>query len=223
MHHIRNARIGPIDLVDDENHRQVQFECLAEHEARLGQRPLGGIDEKHDAVHHRESPFDLTAEVGVSRRVHDIDLDRRAVRQRPAHGSVLGLDRDSLLAFEVEGVHHPVGIGSPVAHGSRLLEQGVHEGCLAVVDVGHDGHVAQVIDRHGVLAALGSGGCRVGHGSLLGRAHGRRAGERTTTHGGGAHRDRGGWSGVGTGSDRVGQPRGPRRLRISSRRACRSR
>ena len=42
-------------------------ERLAEHEAGLGQRALGRVDEEEHAVDHRERALDLAAEVGVAR------------------------------------------------------------------------------------------------------------------------------------------------------------
>ena len=65
--HLGDARVGPVDLVDDEDHRQPRLERLAQHEARLRQRALGGVDEQQDAVDHRQPALDLAAEVGVAR------------------------------------------------------------------------------------------------------------------------------------------------------------
>ena len=59
--------VGAVDLVDDEDHRQPRLERLAQDEARLRQRPLGGVDEQQDPVDHRQRPLDLAAEVGVAR------------------------------------------------------------------------------------------------------------------------------------------------------------
>ena len=77
-----DAGVGPVDLVDDEDHRQLRLERLAQHEAGLGQRPLGGVDEQQHAVDHRQRPLDLAAEVGVAGRVDDVDRSTSAVRGR---------------------------------------------------------------------------------------------------------------------------------------------
>jgi hypothetical protein len=50
--HLVDARVGAVDLVDYHDRRQVGLERLAQHEAGLRQRALGGIDEQHDAVDH---------------------------------------------------------------------------------------------------------------------------------------------------------------------------
>ena len=77
-----DARVGPVDLVDDEDHRQPRLERLAQDEPRLRQRPLARVDEQQDAVDHPEPPLDLAAEVGVTRRVDDVDLRRRRTGRR---------------------------------------------------------------------------------------------------------------------------------------------
>ena len=70
-----DTRVRAVDLVDDEDHRQPRLERLAQHEARLGQRALGGVDEQHDAVDHRQPALDLAAEVGVAGGVDEVELD----------------------------------------------------------------------------------------------------------------------------------------------------
>ena len=70
---------------------------------RLRERTLGGVDEQQRAVHDVQRPLDLTAEVGVAGRVHDVDAGV-LVGDRPD----LRHDRDALLALEVHRVHDAV-------------------------------------------------------------------------------------------------------------------
>ncbi len=65
--------VGSVDLVDDQDDGQSLLERLSKDEPSLGQGTLGRVDEKNDRVDHREAPFDLAAEVGVTRRVDDVD------------------------------------------------------------------------------------------------------------------------------------------------------
>ncbi len=148
-HDLVDARVGAVGLVDQEDHGQLRLERLAEHEARLGQRALGRVDEEHDAVDHGQAALDLAAEVGVARGVDHVDDDGRAVRVLPVveHRGVLREDRDALLALEVVRVHHAVLALEVGVERVRLLEHGVDERGLAVVDVGHDGHIAEVVAR----------------------------------------------------------------------------
>ena len=122
--------------------RQVVLERLAQHEARLRHRAFGGVDEQQHAVDHLEHALDLAAEIGVARRVDDVDtvavvVDRRVLRQ----------DRDAALALEVVAVHHP-GLGVlPFAENAALAEHGIDERRLAVVDVCDDRDVADIGPR----------------------------------------------------------------------------
>ena len=137
-------RIGAVDLVDDEDDRELAFERLAEHEASLRQRPLARIDEQQGPVRHGQAALDLAAKVGVAGRVDDVDL-----HVAHAHGGVLREDRDALLALELARVHDAVGRVGAQAELARLLEEGVDERRLAVVDVGDDGHVTDVVAARG--------------------------------------------------------------------------
>ena len=138
--HLRHARVGAVDLVDDEDHRQPRLERLAQHEARLRQRALGGVHEQQHAVDHRQPALHLAAEVGVPGRVDDVQLDVPVAKR-----GVLGEDRDALLALEVHRVEHPRGHVLAHAERARLPQHGVDQRGLAVVDVGDDRDVADVI------------------------------------------------------------------------------
>ena len=84
--------VGAIDLVDDHDGPQADLEGLAQHKARLRQRPLGGIDQEQAAVGHVQHALDLAAEVGVAGRVDDVDLGAADLQ-----GDVLGQDGDAAL------------------------------------------------------------------------------------------------------------------------------
>jgi hypothetical protein len=139
-----DARVGPVDLVDDEDDRHVLRQRLAQHEAGLRQRALGGVDEQRHAVDHRQAALDLAAEVGVARGVDDVDEQVLATDR-----GVLREDRDALLALEVHRVHDPVLHGALVllvlGVGAGLQQHGVDERGLAVVDVRDDRDVADVV------------------------------------------------------------------------------
>ena len=148
-----DACVGPVDLVHDEHDRQARLERLAQHEARLRQRALGGVDEQEHPVDHRQGALDLAAEVGMARGVDDVDL-----RLAEADGRVLREDRDALLALEVHRVEHALGDLLVLPKRARLPEHRVDQGGLAVVDVRDDRDVSQVgalgegLGRHGEAA-----------------------------------------------------------------------
>ena len=146
------ARVGAVDLVDDDDGRQLGFERLREHVARLRQRAFGGVDEQHDAVDHLERALHFAAEVGVAGRVDDVDLAAVVV-----DGGVLGEDGDAALAFEVVRVHDALGHLLVGAEGAGLAQHGVDERGLAVVDVGDDGDIAYRLAHSAMFPSLGFG------------------------------------------------------------------
>ncbi len=46
------AGVGAVDLIDDDDRRELCFERFAENLARLRERAFTGIDQEHDAVDH---------------------------------------------------------------------------------------------------------------------------------------------------------------------------
>ena len=108
-----DARVGPVRLVDDENHRKVRGQRLAQHEPGLRQRTLGRVDQQQHPVHHRQPALHLAAEVGVPGGVDDVDHRHRPVRVMAVHGGVLGQDGDALFPLQVAAVHHAFLQSSP--------------------------------------------------------------------------------------------------------------
>src|SRR6266581_3589650 len=100
--HPQRLGILAVDLVHQHDRLQPQGQRLSRHELGLRHRPLGGVDEQQEAVHHAENPLDLTPEVRVPRCVHDVDLG-----VAPADGRVLRQDRDAALALQRVRVEHP--------------------------------------------------------------------------------------------------------------------
>ena len=72
---------------------------MLENEARLRHGALEGIDQQQDTVGHLEHALDLATEVGVARRVDDVDLHVLV-----ADGDILGEDGDAALALLVVGI-----------------------------------------------------------------------------------------------------------------------
>ena len=149
-----DARIGAVDLVDDKDHRQSRFERLAQHEAGLRERTFARVDQEEHPVDHRERPLDLAAEIGVAGGVDDVERHVAV-----AHRRVLGEDRDALLALQVVRVHDPLVDVLIGAKRARLPQERVDERRLAVVDVGNDRHIAQVVARGHENSS--TGGCPV--------------------------------------------------------------
>ena len=136
---IGRPRVGAVDLVDDDDGLEPDLERLGHHELGLRQRPFGGIDQHQSAIDHVEDALDLAAEIGVARRVDDIDA-----RVLPEDRGHLGEDGDAALALEVVGIHGALGDALVLAERAGLLQQPVDQRGLAMVDVGDDRDVAQI-------------------------------------------------------------------------------
>ena len=147
---LARAGVLTIDLVDDHHRHQPRLHRLAQDEAGLGQRSLAGVDQQQDAVDQLHGALDLAAEVDVARGVDDVDAGAAVL-----DGRVLGHDGDAALALEVDRVHHPFHHVLVGAEDAALPEQGVDQRGLAVVDVGDDRDVAQVVAAGELLRAEG--------------------------------------------------------------------
>src|SRR5690606_10071185 len=117
-----------IDLVYDDQGLQSPGEGLLSDEARLRHWSVHGVDQQQDTVDHRQDAFYFTAEIGVARRIHDID-----VVIVPVERGVLGKNGDATLPFQHVRIHDPVGRGSARSQGAGLLQQLVDERGFAVV------------------------------------------------------------------------------------------
>jgi len=133
------ASIAAVDLVDDHDGRQSELEGLGEDESRLGKRTLCGVDQQQNSVHHLQGALHLAAEVGVAGGVDDVDLDALET-----YRGVLGEDGDSAFSFELARVHDPFVHPFVLAEGPTLPKHGVHQGGLAVVDVGDDRQISKL-------------------------------------------------------------------------------
>ena len=134
-----DPRIGTVDLVDHHDDPVAQLQGLGQDEAGLGHGALRRVHQQEHAVDHLQHPFHLAAEVGVARRVHDVDLGILIM-----DGGVLGQDGDAPLPFQVPGVHDPVLHHLVFPENAPLPQHFVDQGGLAVVHVGDDGDIANV-------------------------------------------------------------------------------
>ena len=98
MHLIR-AGILAVHLIDDHNRLQPARQGLGQHEFRLRQRAFGGVAQNNGAIHHGQNALNLTAEIGVAGRVHNVDL-----HTLPFHGGGFGKDGDAAFAFQIIAV-----------------------------------------------------------------------------------------------------------------------
>src|SRR5258708_2084645 len=153
--HAHGVRTRPVDLVDHHDGRAAELQRLAQDEPRLRHGAVEGVDHEEHAVDHAQNTLDLTAEIGVTRRVHDVDLGAL-----PPDGRVLREDGDPALTLQWIGIHHALGDDLILAEGARLAEHLVHERGLAVIDVRNDGdvpnlHSLEIYQHRGTANKLG--------------------------------------------------------------------
>ena len=141
------AGAGAVHLVDDHDGTEAQGQRLAGHELGLGHGAVEGVHHQQHGVHHGKHALHLAAEIGVPRRVHDVETV-----VVPLERGGLGQDGDAALPLLVVGVHGALLDLLVVPEGVRALEHGVHEGGLAMVHMGDDGDVTDLGDGgHGIL------------------------------------------------------------------------
>ena len=138
-----DALVGAVDLVDHHDDPVAQLQGAGQHEAGLGHGALGGVHQQDDAVDHLQDALHLATEVGVARSVHNVDLGVAV-----GDGGILGHDRDAALTLQIVGVHHPVHDLLILAVNAALLQQRIHQSGLAMVNVGDDGHISQLLLNH---------------------------------------------------------------------------
>ena len=131
--HLLDARIGAVDLVDDEDDGERSCQCLREDVARLWEWPLGGIHQEEDGVYGEEASLHLSAEVGVPRGVDNDHADPLEI-----DGGLLGEDRDPLLALKVAAIHDALNELCIGPEGAVLAKEAIDQGGLAVVNVRDD-------------------------------------------------------------------------------------
>ena len=155
-----DSGVRAIALVDDDDGLEPELDRLGKDEAGLGHGALGGVDEQEAAVGHAENALDLAAEIGVARRIDDVDEE--LLHALPggsgsdiAHGAVLGENGDAALALQRVGVHDEVVLAAGElfqlagAKHARLHKEVIDEGGLAMVNVRDDGDVAEELGSFG--------------------------------------------------------------------------
>ena len=140
--------LGQVHLIEHRHHFHAQVQRGVAVSHRLGLHTLAGIHHQQGALAGGERSADLVAEVHVSGRVDQVEVVDLAVTGLVAQGRGLGLDGDAALALDVHGVEH-LGFHLPIGQPTAALDDAVSQRALAVIDVGNDREVADVVHRIG--------------------------------------------------------------------------
>ena len=119
---------------------QPRLQSLAQHEAGLRHRAFGRVDEHQGPVGHAQNPLHLAAEIGMARGVDDVDL-----HALPFHRDVLGKNGDAAFFFQIVGIQNAFARELAGAKLPALPEETVNQSRLAMIDVGDDGDIANVV------------------------------------------------------------------------------
>ena len=151
-------------------------ERLIDVRQRLRLDALRGVDDQQRALAGRQRARDLIGEVDVPGRVHQVEDVALAVLRLVVQPDGLRLDGDAALFLDV---HRVEDLLAHVARGDRagLLDQPVGKRRLAVVDMGHDREIADIVETAGAHARA----IAVRAGCAKGRATGLRQIDRCFT------------------------------------------
>ena len=137
-----------IDLVQHGDDREVVVEGQVDVRDGLGLHALRRIDHQDRPLARGEAARDLVGEVDVTGRVDQVEHVVLTV-PRPvgqAHGA--RFDGDAALTLELHVVEE-LRLHLTGRHGTRALEEAIGQRRLPVVDMRHDGEVANLIDGCG--------------------------------------------------------------------------
>ena len=138
--HLFRATVRLIYLINNDDRLQSELQCLLEHETGLRHRTLESIDEEEASVCHVEHALNLTTEVRVSRSIKNINFSTF-----PIDGNVFRKNCDTPLTFEVVSIKHFATVILTVAEKLSSEHHLVYESCLAMVDMGNNCYVSNVL------------------------------------------------------------------------------
>ena len=143
-HHFRLG-LGQVDLVQNRQHFQVLFNGGVAVGHGLGFHTLG-------SVHHQQRPFtgrqgagDLVGKIHVARRINKIQLVGFAITGLVVQGHTLGLDGNASFPLQLHGIQH-LRLQLTVTKAAANLDKAVCQRGFAMVDMGNDGKVADILD-----------------------------------------------------------------------------
>ena len=132
-----------VDFIDHHQDGETRCQGLLDHEESLRHRTFLGINQEHRAVRHAQHPLHLTAKVGMTGGVDDIDLivpvDVR---------SVFRGDGDTALTLKIHGIHEPLRHLLIVTKHTALSEQLIDKRCFPMVNMGDNSDIPNKLLLH---------------------------------------------------------------------------
>ena len=134
---------GQVDLVDDWQNLQIVLQREIGVRQRLRLHALRSVYDQHRALARSERAADLVVEVHVPRRVDQVERVRLAAAG-VAQADGARLDRDAALALEIHVVEQLI-FHVALLHRAAQLDEPVGQRGFAVVNVGDDGKIPDVV------------------------------------------------------------------------------
>ena len=119
-------------------------ECLAEYEFRLWHRAFCCIGKQYHPICHIQNALNLSAKIRVARRINNINT-----RVLPGDGCWLGENGNAAFFFQVAGVHDAFIDRLVISEQAGLFHNRVNECGFAMVNMGNNGNIAQILRRGG--------------------------------------------------------------------------
>ena len=172
-----------VELVDEDNARNLGFVGVAPVGLRLGLDAAGSAKYPDAAVEYLQRAIDLDREIHVSRGVEQVDLVLVPLQRRRRRG-----DRDAALFL----LRHPVHLRLAVMHLTNavdlpgMVQEALRHRRLPGIDVGNDADVSQLFDLgHGSFLRNGQAAYQAGMPANQGRGEARStpSDERPATRG----------------------------------------
>ncbi len=134
---------GQVDLVEDRDDFVIRVDGLIDVGQRLRLDALGGVDHQQRAFDGAHGAADLVAEIDMAGGVDQVQDIGLAVLRRVFDTDRVGLDGDAAFTLDIHRVEH-LGLHVAFGDGAGQLDQPVGKRGFPVVDMGHDGEIADV-------------------------------------------------------------------------------
>ena len=136
------AAVGLVHLVHHDDRFEAYLKSLLQYEPCLGHRTLEGVYKQQTAIGHIQHTLYLASEIGVSRRIYDIDFN-----SFPINTHVLGENGDATLSFKIVSVEHLIAeilsLTEEISSQHHLIDQG----CLTMVYMRNDCDISDILHR----------------------------------------------------------------------------
>ena len=147
-YHLVRIRRRQIDLVQNRENLEALVNCRNTIGDTLRLDTLRRIDDQQRPFAGGQRPGYFVRKIDVPWRIDEVELVDFAGVAPVAQRYALGLDRNPALALQVHGIQH-LFLHLPIAQAAAVVNEAVGQRRFAVVDMGDNGKISNVL--HGVV------------------------------------------------------------------------